>query len=107
MNTTVLDSSTGESLPGAVITSQGGFETKAQTDVNGDVFLNAGKYTARMIGYTPKDFEVTNKPVEVKLDLVGIDKPEVLIEAARPVKFNFKWWWIVAVIVIVLVMKKK
>ena len=103
MLVTIIDKKTGETLPGAVITI-GDRTSVGQTNENGQVDIGAGSYTARMIGYEPKPFNMPTATVE--LTPQPIELGEVIIQDTRPVKVE-KWGWLVVAAALILLLKKK
>lgn len=101
---TIKDAQTGETLPGAVVTTSESFETRGQSDEFGTVELAPGNYTARMIGYDAKNFSVTNAPVTVQLKQQEITTGEVIIEGTRKKPNTF---WLVLLVIVVLMFRKK
>ena len=103
MIVTIIDKTTGETLPGAVITV-GEKNSVGQTDVNGQVDIGAGSYIARMIGYKPQPFNMPTSTVE--LEPQAVELGEVIIESSRPIKVE-KWGFFVLLAALILLMRRK
>jgi hypothetical protein len=102
MKVTLTDKTTGETLPGVVITKGTSYATAGQTDETGSVNLPAtGDFIARFIGYESKPFTM---PVEeIELTPVNITTGEVLILGDKPKKTAL--WFILLVLVLIYLSK--